>query len=123
MADGQFHRAEALQAQIEATKPSLLKSLLLGRIAWEGGDALRAEQRFDEVLSLSHEVDEESSLRIEALVRLAALLVVENRGDEAREAAMQALNLEPADPMLEVRAWSELARAEGKLRGAASGLR
>jgi ATP/maltotriose-dependent transcriptional regulator MalT len=122
MADGQFHRAEALQGEIESTSTSPLRSLLLGRIAWEGGDALRAEQLFDEVLRLTDIEEGDPSLRVEALVRLATMFVIENRGAEAFEAATRALDLDPADPRMEIRAWSELARAEGKLRGAASGL-
>jgi DNA-binding CsgD family transcriptional regulator len=123
MADGQVHRAAALQAQIEGTRMSPLRSLLLGTIAWLGGDALRAERCFDEVLSLADGDPSQASLRTEALVRLASLFVIENRGDEAFEAATQVLKLDPADRSMEVRAWSELVRAEAKLRGAASGLK
>jgi ATP/maltotriose-dependent transcriptional regulator MalT len=123
MADGQFHRAAALQAQIEMTSMSPLRSLLLGTIAWERGDALRAERCFDEVLALADGDPSHASLQIEALVRLATLFVIENRGVEAFEAATQVLNQESVDPSMEIRAWSELVRAEGKLRGATSGLK
>jgi ATP/maltotriose-dependent transcriptional regulator MalT len=121
LADAQFHRAEAFQAQVESTNPSSLTSLLLGRIAWEAGDAIRAEEWFNEALSLAGG-EPQSVLRLEALVRLAALLVIEHRGHEAWEAATQALELGSADPTMEVRAWAELARAEGQIRGAAAGL-
>jgi ATP/maltotriose-dependent transcriptional regulator MalT len=122
IADGQFHRAAALQAQIEATASSPFRSLLLGAIAWKGGDALHAERWFDEVLTLANVDPSQAPLRIEGLVRLATLFVIQNRGSEAFDAAQQALNLGPADQSLEIRAWSELVRADGQLRGAASGL-
>jgi DNA-binding CsgD family transcriptional regulator len=120
MADGQFHRAEALRERIESTTVSAERSLLLGRIAWEGGDARRAEALLNEALALAG-VDD--SLQVEALVLLATILVIENRGGEAFGAATKALRLDPPDRVMEIRAWSQLVRAEGKLRGAASGLR
>ena len=96
--------------------------MLLGTIAWEGGDALRAERWFDEALALAKSDPSDATVRIEALVRLATLLVIQNRGGEAFAAAQDALTLEPADQSVEIRAWSELVRADGQLRGAASGL-
>jgi DNA-binding CsgD family transcriptional regulator len=122
MAGGQFHQAESFQTQIEAAGVSPLRSLLLGSIAWVGGDAVRAERWFDEVLALAQDDISHAALRIEALVQLATLLVIEHRADEAFEAATQVLDLCPPDAPAAIRAWSELVRAEGQLRGAASGL-
>jgi DNA-binding CsgD family transcriptional regulator len=122
LADGQFHRAQDLRGQLESTKMCPLRSLLLGLLAWEGGDSLRAETCFNEVLALAGDGPSDVSLRIEALVRLATLFVIANRSGEAFQAAAQVLELGPADPTMEVRAWSELVRAEGQLRGAVSGL-
>lgn len=122
LADGQVYRAQALQDQIEATRTSPLRSLLLGIIAWGGGDARRAEHRFNEVLTLATTNPSCDSLRAEALVRMASLFVVEHRGDDAVQAAQRVLDLDPENSSLEVRAWSELVRAEGQLRGAAAGL-
>ena len=122
LADGQFHRAEALRTEIAAADPSPLRSLLLGSIAWVGGDSPGAERWFDEVLNLTDSDRSHAALRIEALVRLATLLVIDHRGEEALGAANQVLELEPADRSMEIQASSELARAEGQLHGAASGL-
>jgi DNA-binding CsgD family transcriptional regulator len=122
LADGQVHRAQALQDQIESTRTSPLRSLLLGIIAWGGGDPRRAEHQFKEVLTLATTVPSYDSLRAEALVRLASLFVVEHRGEDAVQAAQRVLELHPENSSLEVRAWSEMARAEGQLRGAAAGL-
>ena len=122
MAGGQFHRAESLQTHITATCVSPLRSLLLGTIAWKGGDAIRAERSFEEVLTLANDDMSHAALKIEALVQLATLFVIEHRANEAFEAATQVLKLEPADAPMATRAWSELVRAEGQLRGAASGL-
>jgi DNA-binding CsgD family transcriptional regulator len=122
MAGGHFHQAESLQTQITATGVSPLRSLLLGSIAWMAGDAIRAEHWFDEVLTLANDDPSHASLRVEALVQLATLLVIEHRSDEAIETATQVLELCPPDAPTAIQAWSELVRAEGQLRGAASGL-
>jgi DNA-binding CsgD family transcriptional regulator len=122
LADAQVHRAQALQDQIESTRTSPLRSLLLGIIAWTGGDARRAEHRFNEVLTQATTDPSDDSLRAEALVRLASLFVIENRAEDAVQAVKTVLELHPENSSLEVRAWSELARAEGQLRGAPAGL-
>jgi DNA-binding CsgD family transcriptional regulator len=122
LADGQLHGAQALQGPVESTPTSPLRSLLLGRLAWEGGDAVLAEFYFDDVCELTGGNVASDPLRVEALVRLAMMYVIENRGVEAHAAATEALRHAPLDPTLEIRAWSELVRAEGMLRGAAAGL-
>jgi hypothetical protein len=122
IASGQFHRAESLLGQIIAAAVSPLRSFVLGTLAWMGGDAVRAERWFDEVLTLADGDGSHASLKVEALVKLATLFVIEHRADEACEVATQVLRLEPADAPTTVRAWSELVRAEGQLRGAAAGL-
>jgi DNA-binding CsgD family transcriptional regulator len=122
MAGGQFHEAESLKTQITATGASPQRSLLLGVLAWMGGDAVSAERWFDEVLTLANDDSAQVSLQIEALIRLATLFVIEHRAEEALEVATQVLKLKPAEALTEIRAWSELVRAEGQLRGAVSGL-
>jgi hypothetical protein len=123
IADGQFHRAQDLRGQLESTTLCPLRSLLLGLLAWESGDSLRAETCLNDVLALAGDGAFDVSLRVEALVRLAKLFVIANRGGEAFQAATQVLQLATADRSMEIRAWSELVRAEGQLRGAVSGLK
>jgi ATP/maltotriose-dependent transcriptional regulator MalT len=122
LADGQLSRALSLRDRILDTRAGPMRSLALGILAWEDGDAITSERWLRESLDTPSDDADPSRTRIAALVQLAGLLVTQGRGPEAVDTATAALDLHPNQQRMEMLAWSELARAEGLVRGAASAL-
>jgi DNA-binding CsgD family transcriptional regulator len=122
VADGQNIRAQLLRDRVAKVSPGPLRSLLLGMLDWENGDAPGAESWFQDAVKLAAGDGSDRELRASALARLAALQVTQGRGSDALDSAGRAVALMPGDPAVESMAWGALVRAEGQLRGAAAGL-
>jgi ATP/maltotriose-dependent transcriptional regulator MalT len=122
LADGQLNRALALRDRVVAARSQPLRSLVLGMLAWEAGDASSAERWLVDAEQLASDDPSLRQVSIAAYSHLAALYVVQGRGAEGVDAAGRALALVPDDVNMEVFAWSELVKAEARLRGAAASL-
>jgi DNA-binding CsgD family transcriptional regulator len=122
LADGQTARASVLGDQVEACREGPLRSLVLGTLAWEAGDAATAEQWLLRVGTLADHDGSDDDVAAAALARLGILCCFQVRGQDAIEAGSGALALGPTDPEVERDAWIALASGEAMLRGADAGL-
>jgi DNA-binding CsgD family transcriptional regulator len=118
---GQTAQAATLRDQLEACRESPTRSLLLGTIDWELGNAVEAERSFRRAAVEGEKAGDRVSAGW-AWVRLGELYSTETRADEAISAAERALSLAPNEPRIERLAWICLAMGEGMSRGALAGL-
>ncbi|AYG03757.1 helix-turn-helix transcriptional regulator [Gryllotalpicola protaetiae] len=101
--DGQLARAAELRAEVEATRPSPARSLVLGTLDWESGDTVAAEA---ELRAAADSADPGFAAEsTEANVVLARLLALQGRGPEAIAAAERALRVPGLPRRLEHLAW------------------
>jgi DNA-binding CsgD family transcriptional regulator/tetratricopeptide (TPR) repeat protein len=129
LAAGQSPQVEPLRARIEACDDQPLRSLALGMLAWEQGDAVPAERLF-RAAAAGETADGPGTaaqapgdaVTADALARLAFLLVTQIRADEAARCARRALAIPGASLAAERTASLSLALAEAVLHGAAAAL-
>jgi ATP/maltotriose-dependent transcriptional regulator MalT len=129
LADGQTARAAGLRDQAMACSPGPLRSLVLGTLALDQGEAAAAELWLARVSAADHadggaddQGPPDAGILAAALCSLGSLYVNQGRAAEAAPLATRALALTPPDPELERAAWSVRALSEGMLRGAPAGL-
>jgi DNA-binding CsgD family transcriptional regulator len=139
LAAGQSPQVEPLRARLEACDDQPLRSLVLGVLAWERGDAIDAEQLLRAAVADGRAPAQApgapapgdaapgapapgNAVTADALARLAFLLIVQIRAGEAAAAAKRALEIEAAPPDSERTAWYSLALAEAVLHGPAAAL-
>jgi ATP/maltotriose-dependent transcriptional regulator MalT len=116
----QVHRAAALREQIEAAPDSAGRNLVLGRIAWDEGDAFRAEKLLTKVVRNDREAPE--SIVAQGWAKVAELFATQGRAAEAVEAADRALEKTGPDTAVERNGWIMRSLALGELHGAAVAL-
>ncbi len=122
LTDGQTVRAVGLRPRVEGCRDSPLRSLVLGMLAWQEGDAAAAEGWLGRAVGEIHGCDVKADVVVDALCQLAAVYVTQGRAQEAVEAATRALAGKPGNGRVEQSAWATLALGEGMLRGAPAGL-
>jgi DNA-binding CsgD family transcriptional regulator/predicted HD phosphohydrolase len=122
LADGQTVRADTLVARVEACQEGPRRSLVLGRLAWDHGEAATAERWLLQVPQLADEDGPDREVLAAALVRLGIIFSTQGRAPEALATATRALSLGPVDRDAERVGWTALALGEGMLRGAPAGL-
>jgi DNA-binding CsgD family transcriptional regulator len=122
LADVQVRRALELRSRILDGNPCALRSLLLGKLYWEEGDAANADAWFRDAVTLASGEDSQRDIESSVLAHLAIGRAQQNRGAEAIELARRSLALEPTDQPVKSMAWGALAVGEGCVNGAASGL-
>jgi hypothetical protein len=122
IAAGQTTRAQLLRDRVVGGTPCSLRSLLLGILDWDSGNAAGAEPWFEDAVKLAATDGSGREMGTSALAWLAALQLAQGRGSEALDRAQRALAAMPMDTAVESMAWGALVRAEGQLRGAAAGL-
>jgi DNA-binding CsgD family transcriptional regulator len=120
---GQMGRAEALRPDIESYEYGLGRSLLVGLLEWNRGDAAAARQWLERVIDEEDATGPEvRTMRARAWAELAEIHITLGQGPEAAHAAAQALALSSPHTAAERLANIHSALAEGFMRGAASGL-
>jgi len=127
LAAGQSPQAESLRSRLEACGPQPLRSLVLGMLAWEQGDAVTAERQLREAAAGpagdgSAGDGSADGVTADALARLAVLYATQIRGREGVDAATRALALPGVPAEVDGTASLALAFSEGVLHGAATGL-
>ena len=129
LADGQTARAAGLADQAAACQAGPLRSLVLGTLAMDQGDAAAAERWLLDITAPDgHGPGAEghqgfqADVLAAALGSLGSLYVHQGQGVAAVALASRAISLEPADPLWERAAWTVLALGEGMLHGAPAGL-
>jgi DNA-binding CsgD family transcriptional regulator len=129
LADGQTARAAGLRDQAMACQAARLRSLVLGTLAMDQGDATAAERWLLSIMAADGagtgpDVQQrpDRAVLAAALGSLGSLYVHQGRAAAAVALATRAISLEPADPPWERAAWSVLALGEGMLHGAPAGL-
>ena len=120
--DGQIGRVEARREEIEACRPAPLRSLVLGSLARSAGDAEATVRLLTEVRKLVAPDGSDEQVLAVALSRLAGVYATLDRGQDAIDAAREALAIGPDDPEVARYAWASMAIGEGLLRGGAAGL-
>jgi DNA-binding CsgD family transcriptional regulator/tetratricopeptide (TPR) repeat protein len=124
LAAGQAVRAGALRPQVEACDQSPLRSLVLGTLAWDDGDAVTAERWLlgASVAIGPNPIAADRQVVARALAQLGGMYATQGRAPDAIDVATRALALGPVDPRVERLAWMALALGVGRLRGAPAGL-
>ena len=93
---------------------------MLGRIAWDQGDAFRAEQLLTSAVRGDPEAP--GSIVAQAWAKLAELFATQGRAAEAVDAADRALETAAPDTAVERNGWIMRSLALGELHGAAVAL-
>ena len=120
---GQLSRAEALRPAIESFDDGPGRSLVLGLLEWDQGDAEGARLWLQRVVDEEDADDAETrAVTARAWAELAEIHITLGQGAEAARAAAQALALAPRHTSAERLAQIHAALAEGYIYGAASGL-
>ena len=120
--DGQIGRVDARRSEIEACAPSPLRSLVLGSLARSEADAEATVRLLTEVRAFVAPDGSDEQILAVALARLAGVYATLGRGQEAIDAAREALAVGLEDPEVSRYAWASMALGEGLLRGGAAGL-
>jgi DNA-binding CsgD family transcriptional regulator len=120
--DGQNRRVQARREQIESTRPSGRRSLVLGVLSSDDGDAEASHTLLAEAIALEHADGGGSELIAEAHARRAGVFSLHNRGQDAVDEATKALDLEPATGDVVRMAWWAMAIGEAILHGAPAGV-
>jgi ATP/maltotriose-dependent transcriptional regulator MalT len=115
----QVPRAAVLFDQAEAASPSAGRNLLLGRVAWDRGDAALAE---DWLRSAAEGPTAPAGIAATAWSKLAELHVTRGRGGEGLDAAERALIMATPNTAAERNGWSMRALGVGLLHGAPAAL-
>jgi DNA-binding CsgD family transcriptional regulator len=118
---GQVSQAGALRVRVESCRDSTLRSLVLGMIDWEQGEAASAELWLLRATLVQSE-PEAALQAARAWAELSAAYAMHGRVREAFDAAQTALQIAPEGSSTERLAWIGLAMSEGMLRGAPAGL-
>jgi DNA-binding CsgD family transcriptional regulator len=116
----QVHRAAALYDQIEAAPDSACRHLVLGRIAWDQGDAVRAEEFL--TMAVRSNAEAPAAIVAQAWAKLAELFATQGRAEEAVDAADRALQTAAPDTPVERNGWIMRSLGLGELHGAAVAL-
>lgn len=116
--DGQTARVAGLVPRLQACRSGPLRDLVLGRLAWDRGDAAAAIRWLTRAGGNGAPPD----LRAEALALLGTVYTAQLRGQEALAAAREVLSLAPVDPAVEQSAWTALSLGQAMLHGAPAGL-
>jgi DNA-binding NarL/FixJ family response regulator/Tfp pilus assembly protein PilF len=116
----QTTQAAARRDQLEACQDSAGRSLLLGMMDWERGEAGRAERWLRKAAIEGADSDPVDAGW--AWAQLGEIYATEGRADDTIDAAQRALALAPDEPRIERLAWIGLAMGEGLRHGAAIGL-
>jgi DNA-binding CsgD family transcriptional regulator len=120
--DGQIARVAARRDEIEACRPAPLRSLVLGSLARSEADAEATVRLLTEVRDLAAPDGSDEQTVAVALARLAGVYATLDRGQDAIDAAREALAIGLEDPEVARYAWASMAIGEGLLRGGAAGL-
>ena len=99
----QIHRAAALREQIEAAPDRAGRNLVLGRIAWDEGDAFRAEELLTKVVRSDPEAP--ASIVAQGWAKLAEVFATQGGTSEAIEAADRALKVAAPGTPAERNGW------------------
>jgi DNA-binding CsgD family transcriptional regulator len=118
---GRTAQVAGLRAQLEACPDSPTRSVLLGEMDWELGDAASAE-RWLRRAGVDAVAVADWGCAGWAWAQLAEVCVTQGRAGAAVGAANQALALTEGGPRVERLAWICLATGEGMLHGAPAGL-
>jgi DNA-binding CsgD family transcriptional regulator len=122
-------RVEPLRGQIEACAVQPLRSLVLGALAYEAGDAAAAERLLREATAEPERVAPDGAVDMatgpvvaDAFARLAVLYLIQQRASESVDAAARALA--SSVPPSAIDGWASFALgfAEGLLHGPLAGL-
>ncbi|HTU39043.1 MAG TPA: AAA family ATPase [Acidimicrobiales bacterium] len=115
----QVYRAAALRDQIAAAPASPGRDVLLGRIAWDRGDARGAEEWFEMAAGDDAASD---SIVAGALSKLAEIHLTRGEGREGLDAAERALAVAVGGTSAERNGWNMRALGIGLLHGAPAAL-
>ena len=118
---GQTTQAAGLRNQLEACPDSPTRSVLLGEMDWELGDAASATRWLRRAASDATAIPDWGCAGW-AWAQLAEVHITQGRAEDALDAANQALALSESGPRVERLAWICLATGEGILHGAPAGL-
>jgi DNA-binding CsgD family transcriptional regulator len=119
--DNQVARVIALGERIETCRDSDLRSLVLGLLDWQLGQASEAERRWLRITSTARSEPVEQDILADALIELGNLYATQTRAEDAVEVSSRAMAL-PLDDARQRLAWNAQALGEGMLHGAPSGL-
>lgn len=119
--DGQTGRVAVRRDEIEACGPVPLRSLVLGSLARSEADGEATVRLLSEVRALAAPDGSDEQVVAVALARLAGVYATLDRGQDAIDAAREALAIGLDDPEVSRYAWASLALGEGLLRGGAAG--
>jgi DNA-binding CsgD family transcriptional regulator len=117
----QILEASGLRGQVEACRDSPTRSLVLGIMDWELGEAARAE-RLLRAAALAAPSAADWGGAGWAWAQLAEIYATQSRAQDTIDAANRALALSESGPRVERLAWICLAVGEGLLHGAVAGL-
>jgi DNA-binding NarL/FixJ family response regulator len=117
----QILEASGLRGRVEACGDSPTRSLVLGVMDWELGEAARAEGRLQEA-ALAATSSADWACAGWAWAQLAEIYATQSRAQDTIDAANRALALTESGPRVERLAWICLALGEGLLHGAVAGL-
>ena len=114
LADGHSVRVGALRPRLEACEQSPLRSLVLGTLAWDDGDAATAGAVAPGCSgAASGPGDDDQRILTRALVQLGGLYATQGRPQDGIDVATRALALDPADAQVERLGWITLALGWG----------
>ena len=120
--DGQTARAAELRGRVEGCGEGPLRSLVLGRLAWEEAASVPAECWLIEASKPARGPGPDGEVAAAALGRLGTLYYTQGRGREAIGAATRLLALSNLPGELERSGWVALAAGTAADQGAAAAL-
>ena len=122
LADWQTKRVISMKASIEACEPDTLRSFVLGRLAWDQGDAIAAERWLTDAEARPKLDSGDHDLLAAVLSLIGILTSTQGRAGAAVDAGTRSLQFKPSDPYVEQQAWAALVFGEALLGGGAAGL-
>ena len=122
LADWQTERANNLKERAIACEETPLRSLALGVLAWDQGDALTAERWLTDAVERPAPGDEASTVLAAALAHLSILKSTHGRPTEAIDDTKRALGFRPKERQAEHYAWAARSMGEALLHGGLAGL-
>ena len=120
LVDGQTARVAAQRGRLESCPPSPTRSLVLGMLAWQQGDAASAIPWLQQVRVQAGEGDDEVSGA--ALGLLGRVHSSQGHAAEAAAAGAEVVAIGVRDPAVERDGWTSLVLGEAWLRGPRSAL-
>ena len=121
---GRTAQADDLRGQVESCRPSPQRSLVLGMLDWEQGQAASAERWLLEAAAAGQAVQGvwEEAVAARAWAELGAIYATMGQGAKAIDAGGRALAEAPVGSATERLAWIGLSLGEGLLEGPVKGL-